>query len=459
MARRSLQIFGYILALIIVVGGARILIAYGNGYTYDFKTGQLIHRGLIILGTNPSGANITLNGKKLHQKTTYHENFRAGWYNFTLSKDGYRTWNKRVEAVPSQVTLVQYVILLPQQLVSKTVITRPTLTQFTASPDRRHIAFVVPSGDDAGVWSLDPGNGRQTKLYASTPASATAGAESDTILDWADDSSRLLISSHTDSGTADLVVPASGSGQPINLTSAFGVTAGSVRFNASNAQQLYWESPDGLRRIDTGNQTISDILVAHEGGYTFAGDRIIYVDTTTGRAPSLWSLDGSGHTQRLVAKLAPSQAYNLDYVTYNGTSEAAVVAQDSHSVVLYSNVLSEPSAVSIPASATRAKFSGSGRFVLLSDDQHVATYDLQYERTYAVPAPYNAVTGLTWFDNFHLLYVHGSDVVLSEFDGNYATVVAKSDGQTPYGTSGSQDVTATAATSSGAIQVKSVKIR
>jgi len=459
MIRHIVQFLGYALATIIVVGGTALLIAYGNGDSYDFKTGHLIHRGLIIVGTTPSGASISINGKAISQRTTYQQNFRRGWYNFTLTKTGYRTWTRRIESIPSEATLVQYILLLPQHLISTTLATRAAVTQFTASPDRNHVAFVVPSGSDAGLWLFDTSSDQQTKLYTSAAATATAPAEAITILSWSNDSNHVLIKSQVGATVTLLVVPDSGGGAPVNLTS-LGVTTGAVTFSGSNWQQLYWQSPDGLRRVDTSAATISSPLATHVAAYTFDGSRLLYVDNTPGKPAALWSLDSSGSAQKLIPKLTPSGSYQISFASYLGTPEIVVVAQDSHTATLYSNIYSQPIVTkTLPVSATQALFNGDDRFVVLYDASHVATYDQQLGTTYTLPPADSAITNLTWFDNYHLLFTRGQQVVLSEFDGNYATALTTGDGQEPTGTPNGKTVIATTPASSDATAIKAVTVQ
>lgn len=447
------------MATLVVASGTVLLIAYGNGYTYDLQTGHLVHRGLIIIDSTPSTNQITLNGKPVSQGTPYRQEFRAGWYNFTLSKSGYRTWSKRVQSIPSVATLVDYVLLLPQHFSVDSLAARTAISQFVASRDHRHIAFVVPSGSDAGVWSLDTSSHQETELYPSAVATAVAPAETDTFLAWDTDNSRVLIKSQIGSTVSLLVVPTSGGGAPINVTATFDVDSGSLTFNPNNTHQLYWQSPDGLRLIDLNSQTVSAPIATNVSTFSFAGSRIIYVGVGHQRA-ALWVMDSDGdNKQELVSKLPTSISYELAYATYLGTPEIAVVNQSAHQVTLYNNAYSQPQAQLLPASATDAVFNGDGRFLLLSDASHVATYDLQLNTTYTLPPSNSTVTGLSWFDNYHLVFNRSGSIVLSEFDGNYATVITHANALPPYSSSDGKSVFAASTTSTGTTLIKAITIR
>jgi hypothetical protein len=471
MTRRVLVILGYVLATAIVLGGTVLLIAYGNGYSYDFSTHRLVHRGLIIINSVPGSSQITLNGKPVKQSTPYRKTFRRGWYNFTLAKSGYRTWSKRLEAVPSAVTLADYVLLMPDQFGVNNLGSRSAINQFVDSPDQHHIAFVVTSGNNAGVWSLDTGSDQETKLYASAPATAAtatapaAPAETDTILAWSADNSHLLIKSQTASGTALLVIADSASSQPVNVDTTLGVSPDSLTFSPSNWQQLYWSSPDGLRRLDLGNQTISAPLATNVDAFGFAGSRVVYVATSAThptQPPALWVMNSDGSSkQKLFPNLPASQSYELTYASYNGTTELVLVAQTPQTATLYEDPFSDsPTVKQLKASATDALFNATGRFVVLSDAQHMATYDLQQNTLYNLPAASSPITGLNWFDNYHLLFNRGGDIVLSEFDGNYPVVVTHAGTLPAFGSSDGKTVFTTAANSAaGTTQIKAFIIR
>lgn len=456
MVRRLVIIFGYVVATAIVVFGTIALIAYGNGYSFDFVTGRLIHRGLIILHTTPSNAYVQVEGKLQSQRTPYRHSFESGTYNFIVTKDGYRSWSKPLWVVASQADLAEYVILIPQHLAVSVFGTYPAISQSLATRDHALIGFVVPSGPTAGVWTLDTSSHQQKRIYAAAPASDAAPAETVQLLSWADDNSRILIRSVIGDKTT-LLVAGAGGGTPVDLDATFKQDIDNATFNPSNARQLYWLSPDKqLRRLDLSNQVTSPVLADHVASYTYATDRLLYVTTAL---PSLWSLDSSGNKAQLVTGLPPSATYELDFANYLGTPEVAVASQDERTVTLYSNVYSKPVVTTLAAAGQHVAFSPNGQFLLQYDDQHVATYDLQRKTTYVMPQINSAVTGLSWFDSYHLLFNRNNQIVLSEFDGNYAIVVTRGDALPPSGSEDTKSVIATSPTSTGSTLLKAIKIR
>ncbi|HEX7259314.1 MAG TPA: PEGA domain-containing protein, partial [Candidatus Saccharimonadia bacterium] len=224
MPRKFIGIISYIFATVIVIGGTVLLVAYGNGYTYNFTSGKLVQRGLLLLSSVPNGATITLGGKQLDQKSPYRNSFEQGWYDFTLGRDGYRTWHKSIQVKPSLVSLHQYVILLRQRPLTDSIATHGSISQMVGSPDNRRVGFVVPHGDQAGLWSLDGENFEQTRLLPLPVTADPVAPEVLSILSWSNDASHLLVRRVKGAENSLLVVSNNTSEAPLSIAGIFNIT-------------------------------------------------------------------------------------------------------------------------------------------------------------------------------------------------------------------------------------------
>jgi hypothetical protein len=50
---------------ILVAFGTLLLVAFSSGYNFDIFRGEIFSTGLVLLGTNPSGASIKINNKSI----------------------------------------------------------------------------------------------------------------------------------------------------------------------------------------------------------------------------------------------------------------------------------------------------------------------------------------------------------------------------------------------------------
>lgn len=151
-----------ILTVGIIFGVAIAIIAYGRGYRVA-TDGTVNPTGLLVLSSEPSGAQIIIDGK-VKTATPATLSLPPGMYDVTIAKDGFQNWQKRL-TVQGEVVAKGDALLLP---------TNPSLTALTASgvvnpilsPDGGKLAYIIPDGLPAtasaalattkpGVWVLD----------------------------------------------------------------------------------------------------------------------------------------------------------------------------------------------------------------------------------------------------------------------------------------------------------------
>ncbi len=421
MIRKLLTTFGSLLLVVAIIGATVLLVAYGRGYTYDFSRGRMIQTGLVLIRSNPAGTQITVNSKVIRQKSPYRGSYEAGTYSFELNKSGFRVWHKALQVVASQVTSAEYIVLLPIDIARSILDTHTQIISETISRDHRHLAYVTGAADSA-VYTLDLGSGKVAKVYTPAVATASAPAESLISVAWSDDASHLLVVSQVGNTLIHRVMTASGTDN-VNLTDQYGFNFSGLQFSGTSWQQLYWISPDGLRRLDLGNQTVSAVLADKVSQFNIAGDRILYVQLTElGR--TLWTTDARGRKQELIPALPESDNYSIALSSYRGEDELAVVPSKTGVGTLYSGIFgSTPVAKTVAHGVTTANFAPDGHLVAFSSTSVVQTYDLELSDRvnspviYTFPADGRTLSNLSWFDNFHLLLNYNGTLVFADFDG------------------------------------------
>lgn len=147
----------------IIFGTAAAIIAYGRGYRFDFSNKQFGSTGLVVVQSDPSGAQIYVNNK-LQSATQATLTLDPGWYDVTVAKEGYQPWKQHVKVQGEVATKID-ALLLPTN-PSLTALTVSGVLSPTLSPDGSQLAYVVPSQPEAtisgalsetrpGIWVLD----------------------------------------------------------------------------------------------------------------------------------------------------------------------------------------------------------------------------------------------------------------------------------------------------------------
>ena len=419
MLRRIITLLIWTVLAVSIVLATVILVELGRGYSYDFKTGELKLSGLVVFGSNPSGADIFASGKTIHRRTPYRSTFEAGQYLFTITKPGYRQWSKQVTIFPSEVSWVQYVLLIPTVIKQTTITTNPAISLLATSTDHRHFAYVA---SDGAVWTFDSSLRTPSRLYQPSAPAVGQPVEQITALAWSNDASHLLISTTSGASQLSRLVNLS-DGTVTKLTESFGFSFTDLRFSPNNWQVLYWLSPEGLRQINVSNQTVSAVLADNVSTYQFAGNQIVYTETTA-TSTTLDSMGQTGQNKRQLAKLEVSPSYQLGYSTYLNTPMVAVLPSTTRTITLYKDAFSgHPTSQVVTRAADTLAFNTDGRFLNYRDGQRLATYDLEKAQTYLFepsPQPYGVVE---WFDTYHLLAATANEISIVEYDGGNLTSI------------------------------------
>lgn len=225
----------------IIFGTAAVIISYGRGYRFNFSDKQVNSTGLVVAQSDPSGAQIIVDGK-VKTATQATLTLSPGWYTVSISKEGFQPWKKRVKVQGEVVTKID-ALLLPVN-PSLTAITVSGIVRPVVSPDGGKIAYIVPEQPEAtmsgalqttrpGIWVLDLvdkplGLNRDARQIAQSNGIDFGKA----TLSWSPDSKQLLA---TLSATAAYLLETDKTNQIPLLTNIRSITA---EWNIVRAQRM-----------------------------------------------------------------------------------------------------------------------------------------------------------------------------------------------------------------------------
>lgn len=422
MTRSIFILLGYLALTALVLIMTVALVAYGQGYSYDFAHRRLTHNGLVIISTQPSGATVKVESKSGTKKTPYHASFEAGSYRFHVTKTGFEPWTKILNVVASQVTLVEYIVLLPQNRPQTVLDTRVQMLGQVITNDRRRMAYITP-GTNGGLIILDLINGKPSRIYQPAPAAVDVPEEVLTDVKWSDDGSHLLLGSNL-AGTHTVRLITASDGSQINLTDKYHFDFSTLQFSARDWRQMYWLSPDGLRRLDAGSQTVTGILAEKVSQFAVAGDRLLYVSSSE-LGESLSSLDSRDRKQTIIQALVKSPSYTIKYENYQGQDILVIVPAADEVGTLYTNIYSSDITTKVIArGVTNALFSTNARMATFYATDRFVSYDLEQSGLIGRSVIYKTVLpagqqilSLSYYDGAHLLLNQSGKLIFTEYDG------------------------------------------
>lgn len=420
MLKKILLITSYVLLAGVIAGSTLLLVSYGSGYSYDFKQHKFVSNGLLILGSTPSGARLTIDGRLTRRDTPFRSTFRVGQYDIKLTKDGYRPWSKRINIVASEVVNLALIIMVPEQLRTATIANTLNTTSILASSDHKHTAAIT-GGNKPGLWKLSPDKATAEKVY--TPGEGQS-IQSGSL---SRDGSRTLLRVKYPDGVHVLYIDM-GNGKVQDLSNEFKVPLDDVRFSFSDSNRLYWLNADGLRRIEVNSKTMSAVLADKVANFTYDNDRVIYIQSSSlGKIIAVMDADGS-NAKTLVQGVAESPNYLMSYASFRGNDDLAVTPTSNSQLTVYENIYSDNVVARVVArDVTRTLPSDDGHYIVFAHPTGFGSYDVGRAKIYDGLYK-DKIDAISWFNGAHVVVNSGDKTRLVEFDGGNSTDIGTSVG-------------------------------
>lgn len=441
---------GYGLITIGVVLAVVILFYIVIGFSY--KNGVLIRNGMIFVSSSPSNANIMLNGQPVG---TTNKRFivEAGKYQISLSRTGYRPWQRTIILQGGRVQHYDYPLLIPDNLTSSSVLDlsgQPSLV--TESPNQQLllISSAINPLDFKLVNISSPQQPVTTDLVLpSNVITKATSSESWQLVEWSSDNQHVLLRHDFDGKYEYVVLDTTDPTKSVNLEAAFGQSIDDATlFNQQYDQYWFYDSAkQQLSLANLSGPTVQPYLSKVLAYKSYADDIVLYVTSSpSGKLEAVWYQGGQKYViaTGLPSAQQPSD-YLLDLSQFNGDWYVAVGVDTGNDVAVYKDPLAfignypnKP----VPAyyimkiaHPNYLKFSSNAQFILAENGLAMSVFNARYHTGYSyeldgLDAPQAHVT---WMDGYHLLYVYKGQLQVIDFnDINRQTLVGASSSYLPF---------------------------
>lgn len=435
--QRILLYVGYILIAVAIVIATLILVyqAYGFGVT---KNGTVIQNGLIFFSSQPSSANIYLNGQLRTEKTNSRIILPSGVYQVKLTSSGYRDWNRTIILDGGTVEHFDYPLLIPTKLSPErlqTYASSPGL--MTQSPDKRWLLIGRPGSDnDFELYDLkDPTHPVSTNLSlpSGVLSKATSG-ETLKLVEWADDNQHVLLEHNYDSKSEFILVDINNAAQSVNLNNTLDVSP--TQLNLINKKYDSYYSYDQtsatIKSTSLSNPTpvtVVDHVLAYK---SYSNDTLLYATDLGAPAGKVLVKLKSANVTYTIRSLPISSNYLLDLTTYSGSLYVAAGASSDNAVYVYEDPIGQLTNLPNQKPLTSwilhvdqpnyLSFSNNAQFIMTENANSYAVYDIENKAGYVYKDPIYPLdspqTNVSWMDGDRVTYVSGGKLIISEYDNN-----------------------------------------
>lgn len=410
-------------AIIIIIIGTILLVAFAQGYNYDAFHNQIYKTGLVLIDSNPNNAEILLNSKEIDKKTPYrYSSAPAGNLDVELKKDQYRDWLKRSVVVPGEVTFVNYALLIPSVLEQKQIDPSIIFNDIIHTENnQKTFAF---SKNTLSIYSISD-DGTTKVVYTPVQTSDPTTQVVDFVnFQLSRDGQRLLFDQKLANATSQTVVLDVSNAKISNLTQEFGFNFSDLRFNPRNSTELFWLEAGVLKKIQINEKNISSNIIDSIFQLDIEEDRLLIIkkDITNTQLVNLYSYDLSGgnETQLHQMELDP-KGYDILFVRSRYAEYLSLVYRSNSQAELMKNPYQKTNETRpirlIGPNVTRQTISPNNRFLVYNQNNTLRMIDLEFNQDDNFGANLSELQSWSWYDDYHLVVRQNNTVRIMDYDG------------------------------------------
>lgn len=419
----------YIFSIVGVVVVTIILVALARGYSYDIFSGQIKENGLVIINSQPSGADISFNGKTSQHKTPYRlVDAEPGDMAIGLNKADYRPWQKKITVKAQEVSFADRALLIPKTILYDNLFETFHTVSTLQSNDNHRVIFV--SNEPAlSIWVSD--NEKPPVQIFQVP---TATKPEETITSISElqlspnNGNQLLFRATSQTKSSLMVIPTSQNQTPIDINSTFGIDGGSLTFNPASDHEFYWLKDGILRKLNLDSKTVGDALVDNVTYLKIKNDRIFYITALTPKNLSheLWGMDLNGVRKiKILSSVVDSPSYALDFARVRQQDYLLLLTSQDKTATLYSNIYDKPVSSVLSKDASDFTFSPNGNYLVINHANSTKSFDLDLNQRFNFHTNLNGLTQWRWLDDYHLLVITNGQLRLMDFDGQNDQIISQ----------------------------------
>ncbi len=439
--RRTIQLLvGYVFVGIAILFATLILLYMAFGFGYG-KNGTIIQKGFVYVSSTPTGSTISVSGQTDTHKTNARLALPSGNYKLTITRDGYRTWQRPISVEGSSVTHFDYPFLFPNTLSSskvKSYAAAPVVV--SQSPDQRWL-LVKPTTADGTFEEYDLKNPKATPVSLTLPTSIDTGATSLAwqAMEWASDNKHVLLSRTLDGKPDFVLFDRDDPTQSVDLNDKLNITPTKISLINKKYDQyyVYNASDQSLQKITLGDTTLTPFLQHVLAYQSYGTDIMLYASSSSSGSDKV-SIDllQDGKTYAL-REVAANTNYVINLTQYSGDWYVALGASSEGKVYIYKNPVSQlrsdlgvlvPIYVMKTANPNYLAFSNNAQFIMEESGTQFSVYDAEnddgynYDTKQALDAPQ---THATWMDGDRITYVSDGKLMVFDYDhANPQTLIA-----------------------------------
>lgn len=274
---------GMVFAVIAIVAVA-MMASMGFFVSSD---GSIEQSGLAQIHSIPTGASVELDGdgSALFSRTNLSKTIAAGEHSLRLTRSGYDSWENTIKVRSGMLLRLYYPrLFLERREAEKAAILEDDLGFYSPSSDRTSIIYAKKK---SAKWNLLNIEGDETKILRLDLTEVLPGVKEGEFageiigLRWSKNSDYILLKVGYGEKNEWILLNLKDVKRSLNLTQTFGLEFAQIEMIDDSANRLFVLENRHIRRVNTSDGTISQVLLNDIESFASDGANLIYVQKTT----------------------------------------------------------------------------------------------------------------------------------------------------------------------------------
>ncbi len=436
---RSIRLMvGYVLMTVLIFTATLVLVYQAYGFGVDRKTGEVIQNGLVYVDSSPDNAVIFIDNVEKSDRTNTRMLLKAGNYQLTVKRDGYRDWSRKVEVLGGGIERITYPMLIQTNLAEQEIQNFGVNEQLirTQSPDRRWL-MVAKSGSLNTFTELDLKDAAKgTKLpllrqivFPETVFSATDKPRKLEVMEWSNDNEHFLVKHTFGDAYEYIILNRDRPETSFNINKL--IERNPVKLTLRDKKFDHWHLQDSVGGdliFATAKKEVSIVATAVTAYKSHDDSTLLYSKKSADGQQDVF-LTREKDT-KLLRKVKDGLLY-LDIARFDGKWYVVVASDGDKRTYIYQDpweVLSKVNGIKVAPKAifrsnepiNTLEFSTNTRFVFVREGQHFAVYDSELDKifNYNFSSELDKATEVSWMDGHRLLARSSGQTYIIDFDGS-----------------------------------------
>ena len=260
----------YLIFIIVFLALTPIIILYASGYRYNFKLAQLQKTGILIIETEPKGADVFINQNKAARKTPIElKNLLPDDYLVKIEKMGYFSWEKKLKVQSNLTTFANNILLIKKSLPALETAGEIFWLEPIFGGNRYLYNFI--DGEESAINIYDRDSLMTKTLFSTKPNYMI------NFIEWSGNNKKMLVKyNYNNYAFIDIEME-----QAKELPKLKAFSFEKLHWDRLNAGLLYGLSKNSLYQINAETEQTKAVMAKYIEDFYILGQNVYYITKTS----------------------------------------------------------------------------------------------------------------------------------------------------------------------------------